>query len=72
MAKYCCERMRLDLEQVCEQHPDRHECPDALIGTMRGGYGIFVHDGGTSVVEIAFCPWCGSKLPPIQDPEPLD
>jgi hypothetical protein len=22
-----------------------------------------VHDGGSSVVEIAFCPWCGSKLP---------
>ena len=25
-------------------------------------YGLIVHDGGTSVVVIAFCPWCGSKL----------
>jgi hypothetical protein len=26
-------------------------------------YGIPVHDGGTSMVEIAFCPWCGTRLP---------
>ena len=26
-------------------------------------YGLIVHDGGTSVIAIKFCPWCGSKLP---------
>jgi len=26
-------------------------------------YGLVVHDGGTSSVEISFCPWCGTKLP---------
>jgi hypothetical protein len=37
--------------------------PDALIDQVRGGYG----DGSVSVIEIAFCPWCGAKLPPIAD-----
>jgi hypothetical protein len=41
--------------------------PDALIDQVRGGYGIIVHDGSVSVIEIAFCPWCGAQLPPIAD-----
>jgi len=50
---------------MCDLHESRYDCPDALINMMRGGYGIIVHDGGSSVVEISFCPWCGAKLPPI-------
>ena len=61
----CCERMSADLQHRCDVHPDRSECPDAFIAKVQGGYGLMVHDGGSSVVEIAFCPWCGSKLPPI-------
>ncbi|WEK45185.1 MAG: hypothetical protein P0Y56_09055 [Candidatus Andeanibacterium colombiense] len=57
--------MAADLNPSCDQHADRSDCPDALIGRVRGGYGIIVHDGGSSVVEIAFCPWCGGKLPSI-------
>ncbi|HZY17518.1 MAG TPA: hypothetical protein VFE82_03505 [Ramlibacter sp.] len=26
-------------------------------------YGLIVHDGGSSAIAIAFCPWCGTKLP---------
>jgi hypothetical protein len=26
-------------------------------------YGIDVLDGGTSIITILFCPWCGKKLP---------
>jgi hypothetical protein len=26
------------------------------------GYGLYVHDGGSSVIEILYCPWCGKKL----------
>jgi hypothetical protein len=26
-------------------------------------YGIPVHDGGSSHIQIGFCPWCGAKLP---------
>jgi len=44
-----------------------------MIAPLRGGFGLYVRDGeggyGSSVIEIAFCPWCGAKLPPI---EPLD
>ena len=26
-------------------------------------YGIPVHDGGSSYIEILVCPWCGKTLP---------
>lgn len=67
----CCERMAGDLARTCEMHPDRAACPDAMIAPMRGGYGLYVRDGedgyGASVIEIAYCPWCGTRLPPIAD-----
>jgi hypothetical protein len=53
--------MEQDLTHACDVHQDRNSCPDALIGTLRSGYGIIVHDGGGSVIEIAYCPWCGTK-----------
>lgn len=55
--------MAADLYHTCDVHSERSDCPDAFIKKVRGGYGLMVHDGGSSVVEIAFCPWCGSKLP---------
>ena len=67
MTDHCCSRMAADLSHSCPQHADRSECPDALIDQVRGGYGIIVHDGARSVIEIAFCPWCGATLPPIGD-----
>lgn len=27
-----------------------------------GTYGIPIHDGGSSIIEIKFCPWCGNKI----------
>lgn len=68
MTKHCCDTMATNVDSVCDHHPDRYDCPDALVDTVRGGYGLMIHnDGGGSVIEIAFCPWCGSKLPPIAD-----
>ncbi len=26
-------------------------------------YGIPIYDGGSSVIVINYCPWCGTKLP---------
>ena len=40
----------------------RYDCPDALIGVWDGGHFLLIHDGGTSGVEISFCPWCGKQL----------
>jgi hypothetical protein len=63
MTEYCCESFREDQARTCDVHQHRHDCPDALIGRAGDGYGIYVHDGGSSVITIQFCPWCGSKLP---------
>ena len=71
MAKVCCERMAYDLGQKCDLHDERAACPDAMIAQVRGGFGLYVRDGedayGSSVIEIGFCPWCGTALPPIGD-----
>jgi len=63
--------MTADLTQKCALHADRWACPDAMIAEVRGGFGLYVRDGknsrATSVIEIAHCPWCGTRLPPIGD-----
>ena len=53
------------VEFLCDQHPDRHDCPDCLLEYIPkyDEYGILVHDGGTSKITIEYCPWCGAKLP---------
>ena len=60
----CCTKMTEMVTFVCGQHPDRFQCPDALIHFSQRSceYGIIVHDGGSSFVSIAFCPWCGASL----------
>jgi hypothetical protein len=63
----CCERMAFDLQQRCEKHADRFRCPDALIEQRADGYyGIIVHDGGRSSIQIVYCPWCGTNLPVLE------
>ena len=65
MEAHCCEDMRREVERVCDQHPDRHDCPDCLVGYSPRfrEYGLLIHDGGSSSMCIPFCPWCGSRLP---------
>lgn len=62
---HCCDEMRREAERTCEQHPHRHECPDCLIGYVPKfrEYGLLIHDGGSGLLTIRFCPWCGTKLP---------
>lgn len=61
----CCETMRQQLLWKCDQHTSPFDCPDALvIHDNMLGYILPVHDGGKSGVMIAFCPFCGEKLPP--------
>lgn len=66
MGVHCCDRMRANVENVCADHPDRFDCADALLSYIPkfDEYGIIVHDGGSAVVGIVFCPWCGARLPP--------
>jgi hypothetical protein len=39
--------------------------PDALVSYSPkfNEYGLIIHDGGSSVVLVSFCPWCGTRLP---------
>jgi hypothetical protein len=69
LAFQCCEDMRREAERTCEAHPDRFDCPDCLISYSPRcqTYGLIVHDGGSSVIRIQFCPWCGSRLPEGQE-----
>ncbi|MEQ8762960.1 MAG: hypothetical protein RL885_03465 [Planctomycetota bacterium] len=63
-ARHCCDAMKQHAESTCDLHPDRFDCPDALIHCSRpsGDYGIILHDDGRSVISIAYCPWCGVGL----------
>jgi hypothetical protein len=47
---------------TCDNHKNRSNCPDVLIVETGQGYGLPIHDGGSSFVEIAYCPWCGKPL----------
>jgi hypothetical protein len=51
---HCCEA----LERACDD-------PDSAVtfNPKFREYGIKVLDGGSSYVEILFCPWSGQKLP---------
>ena len=64
MPDHCCEAMTQQLSMICPDHPDLAECPDSLIAFLprRRKFGIRVHDGGSSVIEIRYCPWCGTEL----------
>jgi hypothetical protein len=63
---YCCDRLASDLAHTCAVHPDQTDCPDAFIAEMNGGFGLMVHDCGSSAVEIALRPWCGTALPRME------
>lgn len=62
MKKPCCTTMQSYLEFKCDIHTNQ-ECPDCVIITFPDGrIGIPVRDGGRSIIEIKFCPWCGKKV----------
>jgi hypothetical protein len=62
---HCCAHMTAAVTYVCDQHESPYECPDNLVvyDHAYDEYGLVVHDGGPSSVQIRFCPWCGTALP---------
>lgn len=57
----CCEDMGYALDPQCDMHGKN--CPETLIWRFSSGeYGIPIGDGGSSIKQIHFCPWCGAKL----------
>lgn len=65
---HCCEEMAEQIDYRCAEHPDPYDCADNLLVYVAPfqEYGIAVHDGGSSAVTIANCPWCGRRLPDSQ------
>lgn len=62
---HCCSRMTEAINFRCSEHASSFDCPDMLVMYWEkfDEYGLVVHDGGTSVVTIQYCPWCGARLP---------
>ncbi len=71
---HCCEKMKRQVEHSCSTSHPSPPCPDQLVSfnDVFNEYGLVIHDGGTSSIEISFCPWCGSQLPPSQRDEWFD
>lgn len=69
---HCCQEMDEAVSSECPEHPDRFDCPDALVGfwPSQREYGLLIHDGGASMSVINYCPWCGAKLPESLRPGP--
>ncbi|GAA4426681.1 hypothetical protein GCM10023188_09060 [Pontibacter saemangeumensis] len=62
--KYCCMMMA---DNVCSSLDENGKIKygdiDVVINKWDDGlYGIPIHDGGSSMIVINYCPWCGSKL----------
>lgn len=62
--KHCCETMTYWANYKCTEHQDIFACPDNIIyfSARPLAFGIIVHDGGSSYINIDHCPWCGSSL----------
>lgn len=61
--------MRQQVEHECPDHEGSDDCPDKLVRFTPKfqEFGLLVHDGpAPSSVLIAFCPWCGTRLPDSQ------
>ena len=62
---YCCENMCNFTREDTGVNEEIYQNPDVLIVYIPkfDEYGIIIHDGGESSVQINYCPWCGNKLP---------
>ncbi|GJM19338.1 MAG: hypothetical protein DHS20C14_15510 [Phycisphaeraceae bacterium] len=71
---HCCGAMKQHLQFRCGTHADPYECPDTTFhyNPRFREHGIIVHDGGTSMIVIEYCPFCGAKLPESKRDEWFD
>ena len=50
--EYCCENMKMMVEEE-----------NSIVFLQDSGeYGVPIQDGGSSVLVMSYCPWCGTKL----------
>jgi len=64
--KHCCDRMCEELDKNGWVGLNHAQCPDSLVRYVPkyDEYGLIVHDGGSSMIRISFCPWCGARFAP--------
>jgi hypothetical protein len=57
--------MRSQLDRNRDADEDPWDDPDVVVVYMPrfDEYGLPVRDGGSSMVVIGYCPWCGARLP---------
>ena len=62
--KHCCLQMSFQISTP-NLMPDEEDDHDIIMKyhDVYDEYGIPIYDGGSSVIQINYCPWCGSKLP---------
>jgi hypothetical protein len=62
---FCCEAMESAVAEPCDVHGWTEWCPDRIVhySARFDEYGIPILDGGSSVIVLSFCPWCGRSLP---------
>jgi hypothetical protein len=70
LASYPCVHVAYHSTHTCAIHADAWECPDVTLVRTASGFGIPVRDGGTSVIRIDYCPWCGINLSGSKTAEP--
>ena len=64
--EFCCTMMKYNVENSFDEQGEiKYDDVDVIINfwKKKSTYGIPIHDGGTSMIVIHYCPWCGVKLP---------
>ena len=57
----CCKDLEYHTTNRCIHH-DKWACPDSVLVKLDSIFGLPVKDGGSSFIQIKFCPFCGAKL----------
>ncbi|MGV3538603.1 MAG: DUF6980 family protein [Rufibacter sp.] len=62
--QFCCLIMADKIyESLDESGEIKYDEVDVVMNKWENGtFGIPIHDGGTSIIEINYCPWCGKSL----------
>ena len=63
-SEYCClEMANKIMDSIDKSGEIKYGNVDVIMHKwVDGTYGIPIHDGGSSIIEIKFCPWCGNKI----------
>ena len=61
---YCCDTFAYHATFKSDTCASPFACPDTLLiyNPKKKTYGLIIHDGGESYIQINHCPWCGKKL----------